>query len=442
MPLVKPFQAYRFNSELKKELSLLTAPPYDVISPNESSRLRSLHPNNVVRLILPEGGADRYDAARSLYQEWRDQGVLVADPEEAFYLYEQEFSLKDGSRQVRQSIICRVRLPEREGEEILGHEHTFQDVRDDRLRLVSACRANFSSVLALYPETAPEIEGYLQKTSDTPPEDEVITEAALSASTSPEPIRHRLWRISDKNAQRSMSDFLSAQKLFIADGHHRFATAMNYRERMRQKDPALDPGAPCNFVMMTLAHFDSEGVSILPTHRLIKKLPNVETASIRDRVSDLLDIYEVDAAEFLAQKTARGLAVLEKTASPNGETPAFGLFTGGDTVLVGRLKESIAEGLKSQDPVEQLDVSFLHNQLLGSAFGLDEETSQKNVHYTRDEEEAVDLVRKGEYQMVVFLNSPRPEQVRAVASSGDRMPAKSTYFYPKVLTGLAIHSLE
>jgi uncharacterized protein (DUF1015 family) len=444
MAEVKAFAGLRFGS---LPLADVIAPPYDVISPDEQDQLYARSPYNVVRLELGRE-PDRYAEARRCFQEWRQAGVLRQD-EPSLYVYEQRFY----GGKVRRGLFGRVKLEPWSAGVILPHEETLTKPKTDRLELLRAVKANVSPVFALYEDPEKELAAMLASVSRRPPTSEAKDEAGED---------HRLWQVSEGELVSRISAFFAGQQLFIADGHHRYETALAYRDEQPPSPTAfavrVGPGEgrgegacsstdhphrtqPFGYVLAALVDFADPGLAVLPTHRLVAGLSNATLRQLGDRLGQYFEV--VAAAEESGPKAVD--AALRQLATIEG--PAYvlcGPKPGGLRVLALKPGRRSATFDESHSPAwNQLDVAVLHS-VLGRILGLQAEdlASERYFSYTRDATFAVREVQRDEAQMALLLRPTPATAIRDVALARDKMPQKSTYFYPKLATGLVINPLQ
>jgi uncharacterized protein (DUF1015 family) len=418
---LRPFRALHYDPAVVGDLAEVIAPPYDVIDDAQLDRLSARSPNNVVRLILNRS-ADRYAAAAAELAAWRRGGVLVQDGEPALYYYMQDFALADGSRRQRSGVMAAVRLEAFAAGNILPHERTFASAKADRLKLMRACRANLSAIFGVYPHgldaLAPARAHAAQRS------------AWIDVADGGE--RHRVWRLTDTAAIAPLIAGLRGATVFIADGHHRYETALTYRDERRAAGDT-DPDAPHNFVLMYLCAMDDPGLVILPTHCVWRgALPREWLA----RVGEHFAIERVPGAQAFARLA--------------GETRpgSLALHTADGTALL-HLRErdlgAVDRLLSRVHPaVRHLDVTILDAFLLGEVLGVDcVRAGQESVlAYTHDDRQALDAVDRGGAVAAFLLRPPRMAEVEAACLAGQTMPQKSTYFFPKLQTGLVFHLLD
>jgi uncharacterized protein (DUF1015 family) len=423
------------------ELAALVAPPYDVITPEAQLRYYARHEHNIIRLELGrEEPADdeldnRYTRAAMTFASWRLAHVLRQDPP-SLYLYEQQFTA-DGAARTRTSLLARVRLEPWEARVVLPHERTLSKPKDDRLKLVRASAANLSPVLALYDDPRGELAKRFTRPRSAPPAVDFRDEASE---------RHRLWAIEDAVLAAHVSAFFGDRQLYIADGHHRYETALAYRDEVRELRRELLADDAANFVLMALTAVEDPGLVVLPTHRLVSGVSQERLDQLEATLAHYFALEPVPASDF-ADLPAR----LRAAASANG-TPAFVVAQrGGAQVLrllpagqkAMREAGATAGGEAHSDAWRALDVAVLHELVVARALGItsDAVAAGDNVRYTRDADAALAAVHGGEAQVALLLGPTPAKAMRDVARAGDRMPQKSTYFYPKLITGLVINPL-
>ncbi len=430
MAKVVPFRGVRYNLAKIGDLAAVVTPPYDVIDSEAQKKYYEKHPFNMIRLELgyqfPTDNEldNRYLRAARDYQAWLAEGILVQEAREAVYLYEQEFSVS-GQIHRRTGFFARVQLENYESGKIRPHEETLAKPKVDRLALMHACRANFSPVFALYEEPELKLEEDFNQIKRRPPEIELTDEVGE---------KHRVWVSTDPEFHKKITTSFTGRVLYIADGHHRYETALAFYEATKEKYP----GAA--YILMYLVNTRDPGLVILPTHRIVHSLPELDLPLLKGRLEQDFYVEKIPLPEPEAvPKILREQQQQGKTAfiMGTGEPAAYLL------VLKNRQKvRALAPHMSAAWC--SLDVAALHLLIFQELLGIGPEkiSRQENLAYTRDEEEAFNTLLKRESQLVFFLNPTRIEQVTAVAAAGDKMPQKSTYFYPKLLTGLVLNDLR
>ena len=412
---VIPFCGLRYNAAEVGELANVIAPPYDVIKPEERVALEARHPANIIRLILSQPhpddteSANRYTRAARLMKTWMAGGIFLQDMTPRYYIYDQSFRAPDGKDYTRRALIGLVKLQPFENRVVLPHEKTHAGPKIDRLNLMRECHANLSPIFLLYADPAGDIEQIMEGFTDThQPE---IDCAETFGST------HQLWCLDDPERNIAIRNLFSSKPLLIADGHHRYETALAFRDEMVHTGLRRGYG----YMMVNLVRMESPGLAVLAIHRLLDKLsPDRINAAIA-KLPEVFEIHEVDTqANLMAQLEAL-----------KGKSPAVGLYTADDKY---RLLTP-----RSTDP-RQLDVMLVQETLIKEMFQV--ETLADHISYTAYADDAVAHV-KGGTGRVAFLMNPTPvEQVLEVAMADAIMPQKSTYFYPKMATGFVLNLLN
>lgn len=421
---IKGIKGVRF-SQSAGEISELCCPPYDIISDEQREQYIAANSNNVIRLELPRG-EDPYGTAGKLFEQWMADGTLRRD-EESIYVYEEEFTAYGQTKRIK-GIICCVKLEEFSKGIVLPHEETLSKAKEDRLNLMKATSCNFSQVYSLYIDNGNRTRPKVDLLSSGEPQVEFADEAGVV---------HRLWQCSDPAQIAGIAGDFRGRKLYIADGHHRYETGINYRNWAREQGIAVE-GDPCDYIMMMLVEMENEGLVVFPTHRLIRDLPDF----------DLEKLIKA-AGEFFEIKEYTGTASIEPTLEMHyrNNAKAFALYAGGEKwyLMVLRSMKAMEEAMPDcSAALRGLDVSVLHTLVLERSLGIDKQNmaAQKNLTYTRSFDEAIERTAAGEFQCTFILNPTRVTEIRDVATAGEKMPQKSTYFYPKLITGLVINLLK
>ena len=429
---IRPFSGIQYSPELRSHLAALVTPPYDVISPEAQVAYYDRHPNNIIRLELglDEPGDDtlnnRYTRAAATFADWRLRGILRQDAQPAMYLYRQRFRI-GGKDYWRASLLARVRLEPWEAGVVLPHEKTMAKPKSDRLKLLRACAANLSPIMSLYQDEKGTLQQLFKALNEFPPEADFTDEAGEE---------HWLLPITDEAHIRTIQDFFGDQRLFIADGHHRYETALAYRDELREMRKELHPEDAANFVLMSLSAFEDPGVVILPTHRLIK---GIAAERIRSLTETLKPYFTLEVLPV-------SLSATQALDALSAEAGAACVLVTPEQTFRLRARPEAAQRMAATGRSaawQSLDVAILQTLVLEEGLGLDADaiTGGDFLTYIRDADAAVDAVQTGKAQLAALVRSTRVEQLRDVAAAGDRMPQKSTYFYPKLITGLVINPL-
>ncbi len=439
--LVKPFRGWRYNPDKVGDLAEVLAPPYDVINLAQQAEFCLRSPYNIVHLDLGEpSGPDigdplRYQQAAEVLHQWQAEGVFVRDGAPCFYLYEEEYTDPLGIRKTQRGIIGAVELHPYEDRVILPHEGTLKGPKLDRLALMESCEVAFSQIFALYhdPELAAEAVT-----------DQVLRETPYFDVTDNQDVRHRMWVISDPRRVETLQAAFEGHQIVIADGHHRYETALGYREEYRAAH-GVDPEAPAERVTMFLANTASSEISILAAHRMLAQLPpgtwdRLSTCPARPfAVANVVLSAGSDAevARTMVEMLARWKESAVAFIAYGRERSAYLLLMPKDAPLPPGYGEGHSEVW------QRLGVAILHNLLIPEVLGLSGAYAEsgENISFTRYAEEAVALVEAGKQEMALLLNPTSADEVMAIAAAGDRMPQKGTYFYPKLLAGIVLYDL-
>jgi len=441
MASIYPFRAWRYNPSAVRLEDVVTQ-PYDKISPAMQEAYYQRSPYNLVRIILglpelfdAERGENVYSRAARDFGAWRDQSILVQERDPCIFAYAQRFRVpgSDETRE-RRGFIALGKLHDYADRVVFRHEQTLSKPKSDRLNLLKATRAHFGQIFMLYSDPAGSVEKILYEGAG-PADAEVTDEYG---------VLHRLWRVSDPAVIRLLTSTMADKKLIIADGHHRYETALNYsREHAPAALPRTEhnagelpqPAYPEAAVMMTFVNMDSEGLVILPTHRVVHSLPGFDPAAFARAAEQFFSVEKLadaPASDHIA-------ALRQQTGT------AFVAVTRAGAFLLRSNPDATATALAAlPENQRQLDLSHLHTIILDKLLGLDAEKvrEQTNLRYLRDASEAVEQVRRGEADVTFLTNPVTMEQLREVAFAGSVMPQKSTDFYPKLLSGLTIYALE
>ena len=441
MARIYPFRAWRYNPSAVR-LDDVATQPYDKISPAMQQAYYQRSPFNLVRIILglpelfdAERGESVYTRAARDFSAWREQGVLIQEKDPCIFAYAQRFKVP-GTEIVkeRRGFIALGKLHDYADQVVFRHEQTLSKPKSDRLNLLKATHAHFGQIFMLYSDPAGSVEKTLYD-NNGPAAAEVTDEYG---------VLHRLWRVSDPAAIRMLTTAMADKKLIIADGHHRYETALNYSKEHAPAAPARSESNPSDLpkpaypeaaVMMTFVNMDSDGLVILPTHRVVHSLEGFDPAAFRAKAEEFFEVEALPAAD--ASSYIETLKVQKGTA--------FVAVTRSGALLLRSKPEATAVALAGlPDRQRQLDLSHLHSIVLDRLLGLEAEKvrEQTNLRYLRDAGEAVEQVRRGQADISFLTNPVSMEQLREVAFAGDVMPQKSTDFFPKLLSGLAIYALD
>ncbi|HHT9104939.1 MAG TPA: DUF1015 domain-containing protein [Candidatus Wujingus californicus] len=435
MAIIKPFKGLRYNQDIIKDISSVVTPPYDVISPQERERYYHLHPNNIIRLDFGKDlpgdteKVNKYTRAAEFLNNWEKSGILKQEDSPAIYIYDQE-CLSENMRIVRRGFIALVKLEPFDSGYIYPHEQTLSGPKEDRLKLTKSCQANLSSIFALFPDENNEADNYLSGITPKKPDIDFTDNSG---------VKNKLWVVKETNVINNLVKFMKEKPLFIADGHHRYETSLAYKEQMRKENGRLSDDLPLDYVMMVCVSMNNPGLQILPAHRLVR---NIKDYSF-DRI--LKSLRE----SFTVELIGKGCRVEDFMSRLNNgaENHTFVMYAGQEDTYY-RLQLSngkLLDTLFANDHPEwrHLDAGILHNIIIHRILGIHsaDVTLKDYVKYVKEETEAVSLIKSGQYQLAFFLRPTRIEQVREIAMARKVMPPKSTYFYPKLITGIVINSL-
>jgi len=437
---IRPFRGLHYNPGRIQELGSVVTQPYDKISTEMQARYYAASPYNLVRVIrgLTHAGDDPqnniYVRASRCFRDWIGDGILVSDSKPAIYPYEQEYEVpgRPGSKKVRRGFVALCRLEDYSARVVHPHEQTLSGPKTDRLELLKVTRAHFGQIFVLYSDPAGLVESLVAERTPDQPWEQVTDEYETL---------HTVRRITECEAINQIVAAMADKKLVIADGHHRYETALAYRDYCRSRAASDEPA---DYVMMTFVRMETEGLTILPTHRLVHGLPAFDWSNFLDQARSIFEVKE-----FPAQDKADGWTslFLESLAPAGLERPAFGAYAGRGKLALLRLRSDFDLENALQDlpaPVRRLDVILLHRLILERILGIDPQAvrEERNLTYHREFPAAAGAVARGEAQLCLLLNPTPVEAVRDIALAGLTLPQKSTDFYPKLLTGLAIYWLD
>lgn len=444
MATLHPFKGIHYNQKLVKDIEKVLAPPYDVISPDYQDELYKRDPANIIRLILAKEGAGkdaRYKDALNDFNRWRADNILEKEEKPAIYFYTQEYSVGD-EKYLRKGFIAARDLEEFGKGTIYPHEKTLSGPKKDRLKLMKAIKCNLSSIFSIFSDS--DLKPKEKPTSLL--EEAAKGKAPLIEATDDDGIINRVWVIDDKSVIDKLCAVMEGRPVFIADGHHRYETALNYRDFMRSK---LDAPGPYDSIMMYFSSMDDEGMVVMPTHRAIFGLTRFNGDDLLRYLEKYFFIDDFFFDEHL-EPVAKDRFLDKLYGSDTVRSSvSFGLYIKGkDSYNILTLKDmSLLDELLDKELPEvykTLDVTVLHSVILERILHISQAAQEKktNIKYIKDLDDAIDEVKNGDMQMVFLMNPTKITQVKAVAEAGLVMPQKSTYFYPKLLTGLTINPLD
>lgn len=418
MARLAPFRAIRYNLERIGSLDEVITQPYDKITPEMQAQYYERSPYNYVRLILARE-SDPYSSAQETLNRWWREGILIKEEEPGIYPYHQRFGWA-GREFTRKGFVALCELEEFSSRGILPHERTHKGPKEDRLRLMRALRLDSEQIFLLYPDPEGAVDQVLRPYYETKPWLECTDEYGVV---------HLLWRVTDPGTIRHLQELFLEKVLLIADGHHRYETSLAYRDEECRADPAACQGKGFNYRTLTLVSLSDPGLLILPTHRALEGITHFDPAKL----------LELSREDFEVEATTP--SKLPAEVAPH----RIGFYYGGDVAWVLSLKDEARLDLRipERSPAyRKLDVVILHTLLIEKGLGIGADLAEAYIRYERDAQEAIEKVQAGRYQACFLLSPTRPEEVEEVARSGERMPQKSTDFYPKLASGLLAFDLS
>lgn len=442
MAEIIPFKGILYNTHKIHNLADVVAPPFDIISEQEQIDFHESHPQNIIRLTLgktTENDTDtdnRYTRAAQCLGRWFADGIVELEPEPSFYLTSMEFP-HEGRSVTRYGLIALVRLEPFEKGIVLPHEKTFSNIKSERLELMKTCRTNLSPIFSLYSDDQNNIHETLKN--------ETLNRAPDHIFTDKNGQKHRMWRITDPAVHQYVSEALKDKNIFIADGHHRYETALNYKNWLSAANPDFNGRHPANYVMMYLCSMKDPGLVILPAHRMLHEVSAVARASLIGKLKNYFDIITISYKDDQKKEALDQFISILKS---NAEKNCIGVFMKDRPELyLLTLKPGLMEqmfGDELPDAIRNIDVTVLTRLIFMEILGFDQARldNEKLIAYSSITEEAIEDVAAGRYDITFILNPTKIEQVRAIALAGLIMPRKATYFFPKVITGQVMNKLD
>ena len=434
MVTICPFEGLMYNQKKVSKLDDVTSPPYDIISEDMQKKLYDKHPQNFVRLILgkqyPEDNENnnRYTRAKNMYNSWIKDSILIKSEKPSIYPYKIEYKA-DNQKKIMNGFFALLKL-DPDYKYIKAHERTLSKPKADRLNLMRACETNFEPIQLLYIDKEDKIKKKIEENINKP----------LVDVTGYDTFNHKLWKIDDENIISMIQNEFNEKILFIADGHHRYQTAIDYAKEAKEKTGNNDENAPFNYRMVVLVNIFDKGLSILPTHRLITK-------------SDL-------NVDFLLKKLNEYFSIKEKTVNPQTQKALdisknikedlktkkqhkFVMYIKSKYYVLTLKDEQVMDKLAKEHSKtwRNLDVSILHKIILEYFMGINQNNIEDHVKYTRVDEEAIYFVNEGKYNLSFLMNATKIDELKAIAEASEHMPQKSTYFLPKMLSGLVMYKM-
>lgn len=424
MAKVFPFHGYRYNQKQVGDLEKLVTQPYDKIDQQLQEEYYEQSPYNVVRLILGKE-EDRYQSAADNLNDWIKNEILVRDRKAGFYLYTQEYEV-DGEKFVRKGFVGLGELEAGEG--VKAHENTMEGPKADRLKLIRATEANFGHIFMLYSDQKNEINNLFA---------ELMQEEPLFEVQDEDQNLHKVWQLTDSDLIAEIKEKMESKNLYIADGHHRYQTALNYQQECKGKGWQADGVESFNHRLMTFVNMDDPGLKVLPTHRLLYNIKDFEINSLLEKAAEDFSIKEFESKEemytYLDQHQEKKVFGFKAAAA---ET--YYVFEFENEAALDQIEGEFSRAYK------ELDVSILHNIILDRYLGIDKKAlaAKSNLDYIRYRDKALEKLEDNKYQAAFILNPTSVKEVKDIADQGEKMPQKSTDFYPKLLTGLVINKLS
>lgn len=437
MAEVRAFPGIHYDAAKTGDLSLVVSPPYDVIDADYQDRLYNASPYGIVRVDYGKvfdsdtDTENRYTRSKAQYEAWLKEGVLVQDPTPAIYYVEEDYEGEFGDLETRSGFLAAVRLEDPDSGVYMPHEKTLAGPKADRLMLMRATKANLSPIFSLYDDPEGHIDRALHSWGGR-------ANAPLEKVKRPDDFGIRIWKIEDPKVIATIREVMTPKSFYIADGHHRYETALKYRNEMREANPGFTSDEPWNYTLMYLVNMHSSGLTVLPTHRAVFGLNGFDGANFTESLKSTFDIKEVGGG-------VEDLLTVMKAA--RGKEQVFGVYVKGYSrpfLIKPKLGYNPDVELKAKaKALRVLDVTLLHSLVIERLLGIDEKAQeeQRNLSYVKDARELARLVRSGEADVGFIMNPTPVAMVKNAAEAGEKMPQKSTFFYPKLVTGLVIKPL-
>lgn len=425
MAKIAPMNGLRFTSKAG-DINDLVCPPYDIISEEQRQEFLNTNENNIIRLELPKG-ENPYEEAGKTLRRWLDEEILKTDDQKGIYIYEMQFTVGTVPYSVK-GMISLVGLEEFSKGIVLPHEETLSKAKEDRFNLMNSTFCNFSQIYSLYMDDDNSTYSIIEKASLGSPDISV---------TDSDGVIHNLWCIYDKDIISDLQSKFAEKKLYIADGHHRYETALRFSKHVREQGLVSDADAKTDYVCMMLVNMENEGLVVLPTHRIVRDLENFNSSELIAKCEQYFNIEKESSLESAQSKI---------TDYYNEEKKAFAMYDGNEYFVMTLKDISVMNELfpDSSEAYKGLDVNVLHSLVLERLLGIDKANmaAQINLTYTKIDGEAIESVNNGNANCCFLLNPTRVSEIRDIAAAGEKMPQKSTYFYPKLITGLVMNKLD
>lgn len=435
MVQIAPFKGMTYNKEKIRTLDDVMSPPYDIISEQMQNELYTKHENNFVKLILGKIYPDdtetnnRYTRAKQLFETWQQQKILVTAQTPGIYAYKIDYTINNKKKQMNGFFVLLKLDPDYKT--VKAHEKTLAKPKADRLNLLRACYANLEPIQLMYMDE----DDSIRKTIDAALDKPLIKVKGYDGFT------HQLWCLDNPSVVQSIIKELEKQTLFIADGHHRYQTSVNYAAEKQKQTGNNDPNAPFQYIMIVLCNMFDPGLSILPTHRLLKK-PNVDIDEVTSKLQRYFTVEKKPLNDKNKDYRKAGKKIMTDIATTDKHK--FAIYTQGSYYVL-TLKDERVMDSKAGDQSQTwrtLDVSILHKLILEEFFGITEKNLEDHIKYTRVDAEAIQFVDQGTYDLSFLMNATKIDQLKAISDANEHMPQKSTYFLPKMLSGLVMYTMS
>jgi len=432
---ISPFRGIIYNSEKIKDLENVVSPPYDIISEDMQNELYKKSPYNFVQLILGKQfpndseNNNRYTRAKELFEKWQQQSVLIKTEKNAIFPYKIEYC-QDGELRKMNGFFVLLKL-DSEYKQVKAHERTLSKPKADRLNLIRACHANLEPIQLLYIDEKDVIRNKIDRELNEP----------LVDITGYDDFNHKLWKMDNEDIISFIKSRLKDENLFIADGHHRYQTAINYSNELKKKIGEKNDSAPYNYRMVILVNMFDEGLSILPTHRLIM-MPDFDINNFIEKLRKYFILEEKTINISKSDYSTIGKSVMKEIKTKDEHK--FVLYLKDKLYVLTLKSEKVMDELAGDRSKtwRTLDVSILHKIILEKILGINEKNIEDHVKYTRVDSDAIRLVEENKFDFSFLMNATKINELKAVADANEHMPQKSTYFLPKMLSGLVVYKME
>lgn len=423
MTKIKPFKAVIYNQEKIKCLSQVVCPPYDVLSAAQQKYFHELNPYNFLHILLAKDTPDKYERAGQYFKNWQKEQILIQDKSPAVYFYSQQYNLK-GEKKTRFGFMALLRLGDRKSG-VFGHENTRLAAKQDRDKLLRQVKANLSPIFVIFPDQKRIISRVREKYINN---ENLFMEASDNEKTI-----HKVWRIDSENIISIIQESMLRENMFIADGHHRYEVACAYKDEMQEKSGAVTGEESFNYILAYFTNIDTRGLTILPIHRLVKLKAKLDGQEFRTELAANFDVEEIkDKTKFFFLMNKAGEA-----------EHIIGMYENKRYWMLRLKNVKILDKIMIDKPKEYrlLDVSILNYMILKQVIGLDLE-DKESIIFNHNADELIKQVDRDPGYIAFFLNAAKVSQIMAIALNGEKMPPKTTFFYPKVLSGLVVNKLE